>query len=105
MGVIAAIMQGKVEHQSHLRGHAVGLNAASKSVRDIFPANSADGDTRAKAEIWSDPDGFKQAVMDFEQAADGLLSAVDSGGNLGDALKALGGTCKGCHDDFRAKQN
>jgi cytochrome c556 len=103
MGAIAAIVQGKVD-VNHLRGHAIGLNAASKGVRDIFPAESADGETEARMEIWQNPDEFKQAVMQFETAADGFLGAVDNGADVGAALKELGGSCKNCHDNFRQKK-
>lgn len=106
MGAIAAIMQGKAGHAKHLRSHAIGLNAASKSVRDTFQAGSADGETRALAAVWDKPAEFKQVVSKFETAADGFLKAVDTGdqSKIGAAMKELGGSCKACHDDFREKK-
>ena len=106
MGAIAAIMQGKVEHKSHLKMLATALNADSKAVRDIFPEGSDLGETNAKPEIWQKPDEFKAAVEKLETNADKFLAAVDSGDQaaIGEAMKALGGSCKGCHDDFRQKK-
>ena len=105
MGAIAAIIRGKVDYD-HLPHHALGLQAASKSVADTFPPESATGKTDAKATIWENPGAFAEIVSKFEQAADGFLEAANSGNmeRIGGALRSLGGTCKGCHDDFRQKK-
>lgn len=105
MGSIAAIMGGKVD-VNHLRGHTVGLNATSKMVRDVFPPDSANGDTAAKMEIWQQPADFKLAVEQLEDAANNLLIAVDSGNKaqIGEAMKEVGGACKNCHDSYRVKK-
>ena len=106
MGAIAAILQGKVEHKHHLKMFATALNADSKAVRDLFPEGSDMGETRAKPEIWQKPEEFKAAIEKVETAADDFLAAVDSGdqATIGEAMKALGGACKNCHDDFRQKK-
>jgi cytochrome c556 len=61
---------------------------------------------RAKPEVWKDGAKFKAAgeKMVAEMAK---LDAAVKGGNL-DAIKAafgpVGGSCKACHDDFRAEK-
>ena len=61
---------------------------------------------RAKPEVWKDGAKFKAAgeKMVAEMAK---LDAAVKGGNL-DAIKAAfgpaGGSCKACHDDFRAEK-
>jgi len=63
------------------------------------------GDTKAKPEIWANKAKFDDIAkkMDAEMAK---LSAAAKTGNLDNikvAANAVGGTCKSCHDDFRAK--
>jgi cytochrome c556 len=73
-----------------------------------FPAGTAMGGpikTGAKPEIWTDKAGFAKAAGDFSVAAKNF-NAVAAGNDLGataKAMGALGGTCKACHDKFRAK--
>jgi cytochrome c556 len=62
------------------------------------------GDTKALPEVWSKQAAFNTARDKmFTEVA--KLDAAVKGGNM-DTIKAaagLGGSCKGCHDDFRAK--
>ncbi|HEX9708486.1 MAG TPA: cytochrome c, partial [Candidatus Thermoplasmatota archaeon] len=71
-----------------------------KEAHGLFPEGSDGGESRAKAEIWSDRAGFDQAMKDA-QAAAAALAAVTDEAAYGDAVKALGGRCKGCHDKYR----
>jgi|TARA_B100001939_G_scaffold16841_1_gene14071 cytochrome c556 len=70
---------------------------------DYFPENSDMGDTKARADIWMDFDGFKSRASANEKAALTLISTAKTGdvsATIG-ALKQLGGTCKSCHDNFK----
>ena len=64
---------------------------------------SGAGDTKAKAEIWSDNAKFKAAAEKMQGEMSKLAVAAKSG-NL-DTLKAafgpVGAACKACHEDFR----
>ena len=61
---------------------------------------------RAKPEIWSQAPKFKAAAEKMQAEVEKLEAAAKSG-NL-DAIKAavgaVGGSCKACHDDFRAEK-
>lgn len=85
--------------------HAESVARLSKIAVDVFPAGSGDGKTKAKAEIWSNPEGFKKAMDKFVMAAEDFAAASKSGdmASYGAATKALGGSCKNCHDDFKDK--
>jgi cytochrome c556 len=106
MGAIAAIVQGKAGQPEHLLIHAKALDALSTTVKDLFPEESAHGETDAKQEIWDKHDDFVQAVQKLETAAPPFAQAVESGdqAKIGAALKELGGACKNCHDNFRKKK-
>ena len=99
---IFAITGDKAGDESHLEAHIRSLAATSTVVKDIFPPESELGETRAKAEIWTDAEGFADAVKAVEDAAAGVLAAYENGGDLGGALRDLGGSCKGCHDEYRS---
>src|SRR5690554_4680853 len=58
----------------------------AKEVGDLFPVGSETGhDTEAKSTIWSDPEGFGQALADFSGAVDNAIAANPS------SLEELGG--------------
>lgn len=70
-----------------------------------FPAGTDAGDTRARPEIWSQADRYKQAMDRYVAEAAKMVDAAKSGN--ADAFRsqygALSKTCSGCHDDFRKK--
>ena len=68
-----------------------------------FVAGSDKGETRAKADVWSEQAKFKGAAEKMQSEV-GKLAAAAKTGNL-DNLKAAFGpaaqTCKACHDEYR----
>ena len=83
--------------------HAENLAALAKVSADTFPEGSSGGKTRSKPNIWTDKDEFKRMMDDFIVKADALSVAAKGQDSkaYGVALKALGGSCKSCHDDFK----
>ena len=71
-----------------------------KEAHGLFPEGSGGGESRAKAEIWSDRAGFDQTMKDAQDAAAALAAVTDEAA-LAPALKTLGGNCKACHDMYR----
>jgi cytochrome c556 len=68
-------------------------------VTTAFPAGSDKGTTRAKPEIWSNKDDFKNKFAAMQDAVNALSAGDKSVQNLG----GLGQSCKACHDDYKAK--
>lgn len=60
----------------------------------------------AKAEVWSDAEGFKQAQEKFKTGLGKLTVAADAGDF--DAFRVafgeVGKSCKSCHDSYRKKK-
>jgi cytochrome c556 len=86
--------------------NAQKMNTLAGQLASWFPKGSGAESgvkTDAKAEVWSDPQGFAAAVAKL-QAATGKLQQVAVAGDL-DAIKtqaqAAGGACKGCHEKYR----
>ncbi len=61
--------------------------------------------TRAKPEIWTEKEKLGKAATAFNKEANEMAKVAATGDAA--AVKAqfgkLGETCKGCHDDFKAK--
>ncbi len=75
---------------------AAGLTRA----KDLFPEGSAEGDTRAKPEIWADKEDFNRQ-LDATIAAAQKLAAVTEQADFLTALGEVGNGCKGCHDKYQ----
>ncbi len=68
---------------------------------------SGAGNTRAKAEIWTEWARFAGASAKGTELALKLAMAADTGdkGAIGKAMGALGKGCGGCHKPFRGPKN
>ena len=107
LGALGAIAKGEAPYTELANGHAFALLRISQAITHVFPEGSDSGDTRAKAEIWSDMAKFEQAIASLEAAAANMVEAAKTGdpGAIGAALGEMGGACGGCHKPFRAEQN
>ena len=107
MGASSQILRGKVSPQGHLAMHADALAALTTDITALFPEGSDFGETKAKAEIWDNWSQFEKAAADTKQATADFAAAVGSGDadRIKAAQKAVGKTCKGCHEDFREEDD
>jgi cytochrome c556 len=80
------------------------LEMLAKLSLDGFVAGSHEGDTRAKAEIWSNWANFRAAGEKFQVETVKLKEFAKKGpqDGLKAALSDLTRACKSCHDDFKA---
>jgi cytochrome c556 len=64
------------------------------------------GKTRALPEIWTKTADFDAAIKMFEGRAPKLLAAVKAkdAAAVQAAFREVGGSCKNCHDSFRAPE-
>lgn len=103
MKALSAIAKKEKPFDAAAVGRSAETIAASlKTAASHFPAGSEKGDVAAEArpEIWTDAAGFAAAFKTAGDAAAGMAAVKDEAGFM-PALKALGGSCKGCHDKFR----
>lgn len=103
-GTLGAMANGRAPFDAAAAAKAgAAIEVVSKLPWAGFGPGTDKGDTRAKAEIWSEAGKYKDAA-DKMQAEIGKLAAAAKTGNL-DAVKAAfgpaAGTCKACHDNFR----
>ena len=102
MGSMSVILKDQI-HIEDLSAHADAIAAMARISPDIFPDGSNTRRSEARDEIWEDPAAFAEAMKMFIEAADDMAAAARSRDMrwIGGAMKTLGGTCKGCHDDFK----
>jgi cytochrome c556 len=105
-GRIAAMAQGKVAFDAKAAAdNAAVVESLAKLPWAAFGAGTDLGDTKAKPEIWKDAAKFKE-IADKLVADSAKLSAAAKTGNIETvkiAFAAVGGACKACHDDYKAK--
>jgi cytochrome c556 len=86
------------------------MEQLAADMHNWFPKGSgpsADVETDAKAEIWSDPKGFATVLNRFRTEAPKLLTLAKAGDaeGLKKQVGAVGASCKGCHDKYRVPQD
>ena len=104
-GAIYQIVKNDNPNKSHLQAHAGALHDLMEMAASAFRSKTSGGKTRAKANIWTDASGFESALNDARTAAGAFESAVSSGNDaaIAEKLDTLLDTCKGCHREYREK--
>lgn len=109
IGVLGAVAKGEVDYDAAMVSAAASNLAALASMAPatLWVEGTEQGTatgSRAKAEIWSDPEGFATRFKAMADAATTLMDAGDL-----DAVRAgmgaLGGSCKACHEKYRGPKN
>ena len=103
MGSIADMMKYKFGYgPQQVEIHARNLSEYAKLIPEVFENEITAGATDAKPEIWQNWDDFVAKAKALETAA-GKLSASAGGGPsaIMPELKATGGACRNCHDNYR----
>lgn len=105
-GRVAAMAAGKAPFDAKIAADSAAVaEFVGKLPWAGFGSGTDKGDTKAKAEIWADKAKFDDYANKMQAEMTKLSTAAKSGNldNIKVAVNATGGTCKSCHDDFRAK--
>ncbi len=105
-GRMGAMAQGKAPFDAKLAAENAEIVASmAKLPWAAFGEGTDVGETKAKPEIWKQNAKFKEAAEKFQTESAKLAVAAKSGKEdaFKTAFSATAGTCKSCHDDFRAK--
>ncbi|KNZ31180.1 MAG: cytochrome C [Methylibium sp. NZG] len=103
-GRVAAMANGRIPFDAKVAAENAELATTMARLPFVaFTEGTDKGDTKAKAEIWSEADKFKAGAAKMQEEM-GKLNVAAKGGNL-DAIKAAvgetGKSCKACHDAYR----
>lgn len=109
MKAIGGIVKGNGD-ASMLGSHTKKLAALAKESATAYPAGSGPdaGETRAKANIWTDTAGFAKVTAAFISSTEALAAAGMSGDMkaVGAAMGMVGkNACGACHKTYRAKKS
>jgi cytochrome c556 len=106
-GPMAAMAQGKVPFNvTVVQRNAAFLDNLSRMAWDGFDASTKDVKSATLPAAYEQPDKFKEAAARLENEASKLYQ-VSRGGDeaaIKAQIGAVGKTCGGCHESFRAKQ-
>lgn len=87
---------------------AKDINARARAINGLFPAGTSNADgfkTGALPAIWKQPAAFKASAQKLadESAKLGKVAGTRNKQAVTAQAMAMGGACKGCHDQFRAE--
>jgi cytochrome c556 len=98
------VLRGRAPfNKAEFAQQAAALKLAAQQAVTLFPANSIDSKSRAKAEIWSQPAKFKTARDNFISSVEQLDTAAHGNdlASIRNSYDRVAQTCKACHDSFR----
>lgn len=110
LGPLGAMVQDKMPYDAEVAAAAAANLAALASIsQDRYWVEGTDSTvegSRAKAEIWTDMDGYMAENAKLLAAANGLAAVAGDGL---DAMKAafgpVGQSCGSCHEAYRAPRS
>ena len=82
---------------------------ANSGMGALYPAGTDKGTgwekTRVKPEFFTNKEGVTKVAMAFNKEANEMAKVAATGDSAATKVQLgkLGGTCKGCHDDFKIK--
>jgi cytochrome c556 len=103
-GRLGAMANGRIPFDAKVAAENADLALAmSKLPYVAFTEGSDKGDTKAKAEIWTEGDKFRAAATKMQEEMVKLNAAAKTGSvdNLKAAFGPTGAACKACHDAYR----
>jgi cytochrome c556 len=107
MSASSQIVRGRVAPDGALAMHADALARLNADLAPLFPEGSDFGETKARESIWEDWQGFMDKADAARDATAAFAEAVASGDadSIQAAHRDVGRSCKGCHEDFRIKDD
>jgi cytochrome c556 len=102
-------LKGSAPDVPRIQREAATLAALGAQISGWFPAGSGPdvhAKSRAKSEVWSDPQGFEEAHKGYLQQAQSFKRVTDGGDveQIRAAAQVLGKSCGTCHDKYRAPE-
>ena len=105
VGSVHHLLSNGLDFEGDLLMHAEALAKLTANIARLFPEGSTGGETSAKPAVWAEWDTFVERADANSEAADALLAAARSEDDAAvkEAFRALGKSCRACHDDYREK--
>lgn len=102
-------LKGDAPDLATVRREAAALATLADQIPNWFPAGSGPdihAKSRAKTEIWSDPEGFRRAHAAYLEQAQAFRPIAEGGdvAQIRAAAQSLGKSCGNCHDSYRGPE-
>jgi cytochrome c556 len=105
-GPLGAMVKGKMPFEAKIFAEkAANVASLSKMPLEGFVPGSHEGDTDAKAEIWTNWDDFKSKMTSLQEETAKLAEVAKTATKVEEIKEQFGKTakvCKGCHEDYKA---
>jgi cytochrome c556 len=100
---VSKTVRGLVDDNGFLVKHAEGLANGVAEMDYIFQEGSNVADSKSLPVIWEDEEKFAAALQAAKDATTAFVEIAGSGDKaaIGAAFRKVGGSCGGCHDNFR----
>ncbi len=108
MRTLGGMAQGKVDYDDFAALSALEImRDAAITARPLFPTGTEMGfDTRAKPEIWAEGSDFDAIMGQLIANLDAAIAAEPADlASYRPLFGAIAGTCKSCHEKYRAPEN
>lgn len=105
MGLMGAMASGRAPYDAAaFRTAAERAAFIANYVPELFPAGSVTPNSKAKAELWQQQADFQKLMKDMQAKTAALATAARSNDleTIKPAFGATGGSCKACHDKYKA---
>ncbi|WP_333714114.1 c-type cytochrome [Yoonia sp.] len=107
---LGAMAQGQMPYDAEVAAAAAANLAAVAGLNEdrywLEGTDSSAGNNRAKAEIWSDPEGFAAEIENIAVTTAALAAVAGNGlDEMRAAFGPVGQSCGSCHESYRAPRN
>ena len=102
-GRVAGMANGRIPFDAKVAADNAAIAESMSKLPWAGFVPGTEGNTKAKPEIWSDNAKFREASEKMQGEMVKLVAATKTGNldTIKTAVGATGGSCKGCHDNFR----
>ena len=102
MKTLGQMAKGEKEFDTvQARSAAAAIARHAAAAPGLFEPEETDPKTEALPAIWTNFADFTAKAADLEAIATGLSTSINDAADLGPAMRALGGSCKACHERYR----
>ena len=81
------------------------ISGQANRIVDLFEAPETDPQSEARAGIWENFANFSGRSQELELLAMELAGSIEDRGTLLTALRRVGASCSGCHEDYRINRD
>jgi cytochrome c556 len=104
--ILGTMARGETAFDSAAANAALDrISGQANRIIDLFEAPETDPQSEARAGIWENFANFSGRAQELELLAAELAGSVEDRGSLVTALRRVGASCSGCHEDYRLNRN